>query len=173
MLEVTHGATISDYYRCKKLNPTACPECKKTAAEYVRARRAADRDKDRLQRKDQRLRNPESRRESEKRYRQKYPEKQRIKGRKKRARKHQAITASYTYRDVLDLWGTDCHICTLPIDMRITRHCGEEGWENGLHLDHVIPLSKNGPDIISNVKPSHAKCNISKSARLLYELATS
>jgi len=173
MLEVTHGTSIADYSRCKRSNPTACPECKKAAADYIRARRDADRDKDRLQRRLQRLRNPEKRRKVEKRYRDKYPEKQRMKERRKRARQKHILTAPYTYRDVLDLWGTDCHICNLSIDMRITRNCGEEGWEEGLHLDHVIPLSKNGPDIISNVKPSHAKCNLSKSARLLSELISS
>lgn len=48
--------------------------------------------------------------------------------------------------------------------MRITRRCGEPGWEDGLHLDHVVPLSKGGPDLITNVKPSHARCNLAKSA---------
>jgi 5-methylcytosine-specific restriction endonuclease McrA len=39
-------------------------------------------------------------------------------------------------------------------------------WQNGLHIDHVIPIAKGGADILDNLKPSHAICNISKGAKL-------
>ena len=42
----------------------------------------------------------------------------------------------------------------------------KEGWQRGLHLDHVVPLSKGGSDLIANVKPSHAQCNLKKNNRM-------
>ena len=42
------------------------------------------------------------------------------------------------------------------------RKVGVEGWEQGLHLDHVVALAKGGNDTLTNVKPSHGLCNIKK-----------
>jgi len=53
-----------------------------------------------------------------------------------------------------------------PIDLNAPRRVGIEGWELGLHLDHVIPLSKGGYDTIDNIRPTHGICNIRKGARL-------
>lgn len=82
--------------------------------------------------------------------------------RQKRAIKRNAISEPYTKDDILNRWGTDCHICNKPIDLTASRRRS-----NGLHLDHVIPLSKGGPDIIANIKPAHAFCNISKKDKLI------
>jgi len=68
----------------------------------------------------------------------------------------------YSMLEVLLAHGTMCHLCGNPVDMAATRKVGYYGWENGLHLDHVVPLSKGGSDTLENVKPSHAKCNIAK-----------
>jgi 5-methylcytosine-specific restriction endonuclease McrA len=147
-----HGVTIGDYSRCKKQNSVACPDCKAIAAKYMRERKKAK---------------PEIYREQKRKYYEKYPHKKtelnRRRDRRKRARNRGLITVNFDTKDVLDLWGTDCHICGIFIDMRLTRNCGEEGWEMGLHLDHVIPQAKGGHNIISNVKPAHAICNIKKS----------
>jgi 5-methylcytosine-specific restriction endonuclease McrA len=35
-----------------------------------------------------------------------------------------------------------------------------------LHIDHVIPISKGGTDTLDNVRPSHAKCNLSKGNKI-------
>ena len=70
----------------------------------------------------------------------------------------------YSMFEVLLTHGTICHLCDRPIDMVATRKVGYYGWENGLHLDHVIPLSKGGLDTLENVKPAHARCNINKGA---------
>jgi len=148
-----HGVTIGDYYRCKKKNQVSCPECKAVAAAYRRSQVAKD---------------PQKYKEQKKEYYRRYPNKRtelnRRRERRKRARDKGLPTVNFSTKDVLDLWGTDCHICNRAIDMQITRNCGELGWQDGLHLDHVIPLSKGGPNVISNVKPSHARCNIAKSA---------
>jgi 5-methylcytosine-specific restriction endonuclease McrA len=71
--------------------------------------------------------------------------------------------------EILFLHGTNCHICNLPIDFSAPRQVSSPGWENALHLDHVIPLSKGGSDQIENVKPSHGKCNLIKGNTLLSE----
>jgi len=37
----------------------------------------------------------------------------------------------------------------------------------GLHIDHVMPLSKGGPDTLENVRPAHGSCNVKKQANPL------
>ena len=76
---------------------------------------------------------------------------------------------AYTEQQVLDLYGTNCHICTEPIELTAERRAGEPGWEKGLHIDHLVPISKGGGDTLDNVRPSHGLCNISKGAT--YHLA--
>ena len=48
----------------------------------------------------------------------------------------------------------NCYICEAPIDLEI--HQGK------LHIDHIIPLSKDGPDIENNYALTHASCNLKK-----------
>lgn len=60
------------------------------------------------------------------------------------------------------LYGTTCHLCNEEIDMKAPRKVGEPGWERSYHPDHLIPLSKGGENIIENVRPAHAKCNMRK-----------
>ena len=71
----------------------------------------------------------------------------------------------YTEEQVLNLYGTCCHICNEPIDLSAPRSCKQEGWQNGLHLDHVIPMARGGSDTLDNVRPSHGLCNIKKGAK--------
>lgn len=60
------------------------------------------------------------------------------------------------YERILLEHGMVCHICTLPIASRAD-----------LHFDHVIPLAKGGPHMESNIRPAHARCNLSKGARVI------
>lgn len=136
--------------------------------------------------KEYRLANPEKRKETSERcdksYRARFPE--RIKaynkrryaetseaweaaGRRRRARLAEVEHEEYTVQTILETWGTNCHICEEPIDLEAPRSVWYEGWEKGLQLDHVIPISKGGPDIISNVKPSHGGCNRRKGDNLM------
>jgi 5-methylcytosine-specific restriction endonuclease McrA len=84
--------------------------------------------------------------------------------RKREALKRNNDHVSYSEKNVLDTYGTLCHICQTLIDLSAPRQCGKPGWEKGLHIDHVIPISKGGADTLENVRPSHGKCNIVKSA---------
>lgn len=68
----------------------------------------------------------------------------------------------YLESDVLDQYGVNCHICSLPIDLNAARLPGAPGWEYGLHIDHVIPIMRGGADVLQNVRPSHGLCNLKK-----------
>lgn len=46
-------------------------------------------------------------------------------------------------------------------------YCG--GSEGGIHMDHVIPLSRGGRHAIGNVLPACQRCNLSKGAKLVAE----
>ena len=84
-----------------------------------------------------------------------------------RARKYGVHVSYYTDQDVIDLYGSACHICNEEIDFSADRRTGFPGWEKSLHIDHVYPLSKGGTDTIENVRPAHGKCNILKAATVM------
>lgn len=81
---------------------------------------------------------------------------------RRRARKLNNGTEFYTRKDVLDKYGNICLICNIPIDLSISGKPGSPGWENGLHIDHIIPISKGGPDTLKNVRPTHGRCNLTR-----------
>lgn len=74
----------------------------------------------------------------------------------RRARERQAFIENVDPRVVFDRDAGICGICRLPVNPT-------ERW----HVDHVIPLSKGGLHAYANVQLSHARCNISKGARLV------
>ena len=98
-------------------------------------------------------------------YRLKNKEKVRIWQRTRRAREASVYSEKYTVQQVLDTYGTDCHICLKPINLKAPRQTGKKGWRHALHIDHLIPISKGGDDTLGNVRPAHAVCNLRKSAR--------
>lgn len=103
-----------------------------------------------------------------KKYRIENPDKIAGIARRKRAMKKANGWEKYTEAQVLDRYGAVCHICTKPIDLSLSRKIGTEGWQQSLHIDHVIPIAKGGPDTLANVRPAHAKCNIGKRDKLFY-----
>lgn len=75
---------------------------------------------------------------------------------RRRARKYGAGYEPVDLEALLLEHGMVCHICK-----------GDIVNKAGLHFDHVIPLAKGGPHAASNIRPAHAKCNLSKGARIL------
>lgn len=53
--------------------------------------------------------------------------------------------------------GTKCAICTREIDISLPS--GPRGNRLGPSIDHVIPRSQGGPDVLSNVRLTHWSCN--------------
>ena len=86
-------------------------------------------------------------------------------GRRRRARVRNNEVEVYSTQQVLDIYGITCHLCSEEIDLQANRKAGAEGWERGLHIDHVIPIAVGGSDTLDNVKPSHALCNLSKGTK--------
>lgn len=94
-------------------------------------------------------------------YHKKYPE---VSRRNKIARKNRENKnlKKYTDLEVLDRYGSICYICLMPVDLNAPRQTGKIGWESGLHIDHLVPVSKGGLDTIENVRPAHGSCNLHK-----------
>lgn len=82
-----------------------------------------------------------------------------------RALKANVESEPYNARVIVRLYGSICHICKTQIDLKAPRRVGRKGWEQGLHMDHVIPISKGGVDLITNIRPAHGICNIRKNAK--------
>jgi 5-methylcytosine-specific restriction endonuclease McrA len=88
--------------------------------------------------------------------------------RRRRARIRNQGFEFFTETDVLNAYGSDCHLCSKPIDLAAPRRATfGTNWEKGLHIDHIIPIAKGGPDILDNVRPAHAVCNLSKGTKFL------
>lgn len=81
---------------------------------------------------------------------------------RRRARLKLAPHAPYSVDQVLKTYGTNCYLCGGLIDLTAPRWTAIAGWQNGLHVDHVIPIRDSGPDTLENVRPTHAICNLKK-----------
>lgn len=106
-----------------------------------------------------RIKHPEEARAYDSKMYHKHPEIQKSHERKRRAREANVISEPYTWNDIVDKWGSACYLCGLDIDLEAPRSM-KTYHPNALHLDHVIPIAMGGPDIIANVKPTHAACNL-------------
>lgn len=116
--------------------------------------------------------NPEKVSAMNKAWRALNPENERARSNKRRALILGNGHTPYTEEQVLKTYGTNCNICSLTVDLIAARRVGIPGWENGLHIDHLIPISKGGPDTLENVRPTHGLCNITKHNKEIYENQT-
>ena len=107
--------------------------------------------------------NPEKNAESQKKFRENHPEVSREHKRRRRARKHENGYEKYLEQQVLETYGVICHVCFEEIDLEAPRQVGLQGWQKGFHIDHLVPISKGGPDTLENVRPAHGICNLKKS----------
>ena len=57
--------------------------------------------------------------------------------------------------------GNICHICNTEIDLSLARNS-----RFGATIDHIVPLSKGGLDVLENLKLAHWICNIKKGNRV-------
>lgn len=67
-----------------------------------------------------------------------------------------------SHQQVVDLYGSDCHICKTAIDLTLPRTN-----KQGLTVDHLFPISKGGTDEMDNLRPAHWICNIRKSDKVI------
>ena len=140
-VEPEHGTRSGyDWHRRDRKEP-ACDACQDAERAYWRQQRIDRKDRINTLRRAWRFRTPNARRHF---------------------RRNNTEPGYYSDKDVLDTYGIDCHICNTPIDLSAPRQVGSPGWEKGLHIDHVYPLSKGGLDTLENVRPSHGQCNIIK-----------
>jgi 5-methylcytosine-specific restriction endonuclease McrA len=108
--------------------------------------------------------NKDSRRAVSRQYQQEHPDKTRERQHVRRARKRQVGSQVFSDTEMLDMYGTDCHICGQPVDLTAPRQVGKPGWERGLHREHVVPLAKGGDNTLANCRPSHGLCNLRKAS---------
>ena len=91
---------------------------------------------------------------------------------RRRAQRKENGYEFYSLDDAISLYGKVCHLCGQDIDMSFPRKVGAEGWTKSLQLDHVIPISKGGPDTLENVRPAHAQCNMNRNTKTVEEYQT-
>ena len=104
-----------------------------------------------------RLDNVEKQRSLVKAWKRANPEKK-----KEYDKKRKNLKRGYSEFSLIQTYGVLCHLCFRLIDMTAPRHCGANNWEMSFHPDHVVPVSRGGEDTLDNVRPSHAKCNVSR-----------
>ena len=75
---------------------------------------------------------------------------------RRRALKQASTVGEVDMERVLSSYG-HCYLCGYTLS-------GE------IHVDHVIPLSRGGAHSEQNLRPTHARCNLRKSDKLLHEL---
>lgn len=103
---------------------------------------------------------PEARYEMKKSERQRNSHVYRQATRKQVAIKRGVIHEDWTEEQLLSIYGTDCYICSEPIDFNAPKR--GIGSDHSFWPDHMTPTSRGGSNTINNVRPCHRKCNQNK-----------
>jgi 5-methylcytosine-specific restriction endonuclease McrA len=142
-LELPHGTNEQAYQRCKKYELGPCDPCVQALKAYNREYRSRPEVAARIK---------------------EYNRTNRNKNNKTRFKKLETTPeySFYSANTVIAKYGNTCHLCGEAVDLSAPRQTGVDGWDRGLHIDHVIPLSKGGKDTLQNVRPAHGWCNLSK-----------
>lgn len=154
--------TFAGWQAHYKYGKVECIECKAAASARMKIYYQANKEKVAAKAKRWRLANVDKTREYNRRAYRKDPSKAILRSRKRKIRMMGNGTAPYTLQEVLEKFGCVCYLCEQPIDLTLPRKIGVEGWEYGLHLDHILPVSRGGQDTLDNVAPTHAICNLNK-----------
>lgn len=186
---------MAGYKRHKNNKTDLCTDCRTACREHKRAVRAANPQKTKEQNRSWYVKNRETILERNREFRannpeyvKEYQDKYRIEHKEERtqyrlsnlekfrsyARKRKAWKLNnghepYTEQEVVDKYGTLCHVCQKDIDLNASRKVGVGDWKLGFHIDHLIPLAKGGSDDLNNVRPAHAECNLFKNAKMITE----
>lgn len=94
------------------------------------------------------------------RWREENPERVRLVAREAASRRRAPEGEKVDYDRILERDGMVCHLCGEDIADRAD-----------LHFDHVLPLAKGGLHVESNIRPSHADCNLAKRDRIVESVA--
>ena len=89
---------------------------------------------------------------------------------RRRALQEGAQREEWTTTDILERDGWECQIpdCRCP-DGRAIDPAAEYRWRGT--VDHIVPLSRGGDDVASNLRAAHQTCNSAKRAWLDDEVA--
>lgn len=119
-------------------------------------------------RKEWREKNPEREAEYSRISRQRNPERERYHTLRRIARLKELPTDNHTSDCITREHGTICYLCETEVDINLPK-----GTPASPQIDHVIPLSNSSSPghVISNTRWTHARCNMSKGARKVSELA--
>jgi 5-methylcytosine-specific restriction endonuclease McrA len=156
--------TRNGFYSHKRGNQEPCLLCIEAKRAYEADYRLNNPEKIAAKRSKWKKNNPDKVRTYMKDYFHERPEMVRAAARKRRALAKGNGHEPYTEHQVIETYGTDCHICLAPIDLDAPRSTKVKGWQLGLHLDHLIPLAKSGSDTLDNIRPAHGVCNLKKHA---------
>lgn len=183
--------TTTGYKRHRKEHTAPCELCLEAVSEYKKQWKINNPEKAKKRNRDYYTKNSEKINEKNRRFRDENPEKvkqyqeqyrlankearenyrlsnlDKFRGysRKRKAWKLNNGHEVYAEQQVIEKWGTDCHICSTPIDFDASRKVGIKNWEFGFHIDHLVALANGGSDTLDNVRPAHAICNLRKNAK--------
>lgn len=76
-----------------------------------------------------------------------------------RRKRQQIVDLGDVDRNYLSRAFNDCYLCGGPL-------AGSQ-----MQFDHIVPLTRGGMHCRENLRPTHARCNLRKSSRLLSELS--
>ena len=96
------------------------------------------------------------------RWNQAHPEAGQRSVRARRARKLAIASEPYTTSEIGDRDDWRCLLCGKPVSKAIRFPDG-----GAPSVDHIVPLSRGGTDLRSNVQLAHLRCNLSKHNRTL------
>lgn len=157
--------TTAGFNTHERMGDEPCSECLEARREYLRknTKRYYDKYKDRKLAYQAKYReeNRDSLREWSREYYKANPGKNTESWRRRKARKKDLPTEKYTEKDITRLYGNICYLCAEPVDLEL-----EKG-PLRRNVEHLIPISHPDcpGDILSNVRWSHEKCNLSKGGR--------